>query len=50
MAVKELDTQPKSVLVTPSLVNRERQHVWEVIHALSQRHLFWNRVNPELRR
>lgn len=36
MAIKELDTWPKAVLVTPLLVNGERPHVQEVIHAKSE--------------
>lgn len=46
MAIKELDTWPKAVLVTPLLVNGERQHVREVIHAVSPRHVFQNGMNP----
>lgn len=50
MAIKELDIWPKAVLMTPLLVNGERPHVQEVIHATSPRHLFQNGANPELRR
>jgi len=48
MAVEELDTWPKAVLVSPLLVNGEQQHIQEVICALSLRRLFWSGVNPEL--